>query len=588
MVYATAGSDEKRDYLRLTGVEHIFDSRDLSFADAVMAASGGEGVDVVLNSLAGAALKRSLEVLKPFGRFLELGKRDFYENSRIGLRALRQNIAYHGIDADQMQRRQPELARRMFDQTLALFRDGALTPLPHVVHDASRIADAFRLMQQSRHIGKLVVAFDAALGLRAAPRECLGLALKPEATYLVTGGLGGFGLATARWLARKGAHHLALVGRSGAASEEAKSALAAFADQGVAVRVIAADVARAADMQAIFDEIDATMPPLAGLVHAAMVLDDVLIANMARAQLASVLAPKVAGAWNLHQATRRRKLDFFVLYSSATTLLGNPGQANYVAANLFLESLARHRRAEGLPALAIAWGAIADAGYLARNVDVRRLLKARIGGAELSAERALDMLERALLDGRDVVAALDLDWRTIRRALAVAGKPKFALIEAEAGEESGDHLGAGDVRALIAAKTPDEIRAFVADVVRRQVAQILRADAERLDSRQPIVELGLDSLMAVELILSIEQQLAVKLPAMAINEGASINALAERIAATLLGERAAEPAENDTRATIDSLALRHIGRLDDATLDAATREMANSTDAPPSQRAARS
>lgn len=201
------------------------------------------------------------------------------------------------------------------------------------------------------------------------------------------------------------------------------------------------------------------------------------------------------------------------------------------------------------------------------------MLKARIGGVELPAERALDMLERALLDDRDVIAALDLDWRTIRRALFVADRPKFALIDADAGEETGDESPAAQVDALMGAKTPDEIRAVAADVVRRQVARILRADVDRLDRRRPIVEFGLDSLMAVELVLSIEQQLAVKLPAMAVSEGASIDTLAERIAATLAGTEGAGAAGDGTRAAIDSLALRHVGRLDEATLDAVTNEM---------------
>jgi NAD(P)-dependent dehydrogenase (short-subunit alcohol dehydrogenase family) len=189
------------------------------------------------------------------------------------------------------------------------------------------------------------------------------LHLSGDACYLVTGGLSGFGLATARWLAAKGAGALVLLGRSGASTPEAKEAVAGLQAAGVQVQVKKGDVSDAARMEEILAEIDRDLPPLKGIVHAAMVLDDALLTNLDGERLRKVLAPKILGAWHLHNLTKKLPLDLFVLYSSATTFLGNPGQGNYVAANMYLESLAAMRRAAGLPALCVSWGAISDVGY---------------------------------------------------------------------------------------------------------------------------------------------------------------------------------------------------------------------------------
>ena len=214
-IFATAGSDEKRDFLRLLGVEHILDSRSLAFADEIMDITGGAGVDVVLNSLSGEAVLKNFDVLKPFGRFLELGKRDFYENAKIGLRPFRNNITYYGIDADQLLVERSDLAGRLFREMMTLFEQGAFRPLVHLEFPCSRVADAFRHMQQSRHIGKIIVNFDDLPRFESKPEAKLGkLALDGEACYLVTGGFSGFGLASAAWLGTKGARHIALLGRT--------------------------------------------------------------------------------------------------------------------------------------------------------------------------------------------------------------------------------------------------------------------------------------------------------------------------------------------------------------------------------------
>ncbi len=233
-IFATAGSDDKRDFLRLLGVDHIFDSRSLAFADEILAITGGEGVDVVLNSLAGEAINRNLRILKPFGRFLELGKRDFYENTRIGLRPFRNNIAYFGIDADQLMQELPLLTQSLFREVMALFENGTLHPLPFSVFEADDVVDAFRYMQQARQIGKIVVTYQDGINHIHTPKPAIApLQLAADGTYLVTGGLGGFGLRTAQWLVDKGARNLVLVGRRGPADAGAEPAAAELAARGI-------------------------------------------------------------------------------------------------------------------------------------------------------------------------------------------------------------------------------------------------------------------------------------------------------------------------------------------------------------------
>jgi acyl transferase domain-containing protein/NADPH:quinone reductase-like Zn-dependent oxidoreductase/acyl carrier protein/NADP-dependent 3-hydroxy acid dehydrogenase YdfG len=530
-IFATAGSDAKRDFVRLLGADHVFDSRSDAFADEVMRASGGAGVDVILNSLAGDAISRNLRLLRPFGRMLELGKRDFYENSHIGLRPLRNNISYFGIDADQLLAQRPDTARRVFIDLMALFAQGSLHPLPHRTFDAADIATAFRHMQASRHIGKIVVTFPPDFDPLAAPRAELPSIVKSDATYVVTGGLSGFGLRTAWWLARHGARHLVLLSRRGAAATpDAEQIVEEFAAAGVTISAPACDVADAAALRDAIAAIEANMPPLRGIVHAAMVIEDALVRDLDRAQLNRVLRPKISGALQLHEATREHKLDFFILYSSATTLFGNPGQAAYVAANMALEALASERRALGLPATCIGWGPIADAGYLARNARVRDALIGRMGGAPLHSEDALLALEQLLGSAAGNLALIDLDWATLSRFLPASQAPKFSELVRSIGESNAHGSeSARDLRLRLEGLSGTALAAEVTEVVREEVAEILRIAPERIEAGASLLDMGMDSLMAVELAASIERRLDIQLSALALSGGPTIDSVVERV-----------------------------------------------------------
>ncbi len=535
-IFATAGSDEKRDFLRLLGADHVLDSRSLAFADEILAITEGQGVDIVLNSLAGEAINRNLRVLKPFGRFLELGKRDFQENTRIGLRPFRNNISYFGIDADQLMKERPDLTEKLFREMMVLFNEGVLHPLPYRCFEAEEIVDSFRYMQQSRHIGKIVITYRNGIQpAHGAHPDKRRLELPADATYLVTGGLSGFGLKTAEWLAARGACNLVLISRSGPAAPEAREAIAALERAGVKVHAAACDVTDRKALSTLLSEIAVIMPPLRGIVHAAAVIDDGLARNVTRDQIRRVFAPKILGAYHLHQLTLGKELDFFILFSSATTLFGNPGQGSYVAANSVLEALAAMRRAAKLPALCVRWGAIDDAGYLARNAQFKEALQGRMGGSALHSAVALDALEELLLADRSGVGVLELDWKALNRFLPTAGSPKFSELAQNVDDATADEDGGEDVRRLLAKLPADELAAAFIDMLRKEVGDILRIAPDKIDENRSLYDMGFDSLMGVELATAVEARFTVRLPVMALSESPTVAKLSARILAQLTG-----------------------------------------------------
>jgi acyl transferase domain-containing protein/NADPH:quinone reductase-like Zn-dependent oxidoreductase/acyl carrier protein len=534
-VIATAGSAEKRALLEMLGADHVLDSRSLAFSDEVLRLTGGEGIEVVLNSLSGEAMERSLEVLKPFGRFLELGKRDYYENSRLGLRPFRRNLSYFGIDADQLLIHQPELAGRLLDTLMQLFANGTLTPLPYRVFEADAAVDAFRLMQQAGHIGKIVIRPPriAKAGARAqehiAPTRLSGL-------QVVAGGFGGFGAALVRRLADMGAQRIAVLSRRGKPDAETAGLFAELEERGVRVIACACDITDETALAATLETLRAEEGPVTGVFHTAMVINDALIANMQRHELEATLAPKIRGAQLLDKLTRGDPLRHFVLYSSATTFIGNPGQANYVAANGYLEGLAACRRAEGLPGLAVAWGAISDAGYLTRNTDVGDLLARKLGRHALSADEALDGLARlmALSEtemGDPVTAYARIDWKGARRDLALLSMPYAERLGIGAGDEDGPGGGgAVDLAALVSGLDRAGAVEKIAALLAVEIGRILRIAENEIDAARPLADIGMDSLMALELRMAAERQFGIDIPLMSLANGATLADMAGRIA----------------------------------------------------------
>ncbi len=532
IVFATAGSPIKRAFLRELGVDHVLDSRSLSFAEEVMRLTAGEGVDVVLNSLSGEAMERSLGLLRRFGRFVELGKRDFFMNTRVGLRPLRQNVSYYAVDVDQLPAQRPDLAKLLMNEVADLLTAGALRPLPLRAFPFADAVQAFRLMQSSGHIGKIVLVPDR----ESVARTTLPphFAARPDGSYVVTGGLAGFGLETARWLVGHGARHLALIGRRGADTPGAAAAVAELTRRGCAVKACACDVADVDALRKTLAEIRHEMPAIRGVVHAAMVVDDGLINDLDAERIARVLAPKLGGADNLDRLTRSDPVELFLMFSSATTVLGATGQGSYVAANTALEALARRRRADGLPAAAIALGPIADAGYLARSKSVGDALARRLGAVPLSAAASLDSLPALLASGQPMIAFAEVNWSAARRHLPTLAAPMFASLVTGA-QSDGANV---ELRDRLANCTAEEGQQLLIATLRQELGRILRLAPESIDPHRSLSELGMDSLMGVELRLAIEGSLKVDLPLLSLAE-MTLSKVAMRLAASLVGEAGA-------------------------------------------------
>ena len=528
IVFATAGSPEKRSLLASIGVARVMDSRSLEFADELLELTAGEGVDVVLNSLAGAAIEKNLSLLRPYGRLIEIGKVDIYNNRRIGMRALRKNVSFFVVDLNTIFQMRPELARLLLTEIVEQFENEDLRPLPHQVFPATRLADAFRHMAQAKHVGKLIVSMQDTAGMhidKAAPN----FTIDPAASYLITGGLGGLGLAVAARLARRGARRLALLGR-GAPSASAQAQLHALREGGTEVMVCQADIADRNQVQQVIVDVQRAMGPLRGIVHAAMVLDDAPIEHLSKERMWKAMAPKMIGGWNLHVLTADCPLDFFVMFSSIASIIGSPGQANYVAGNAFLEALAYYRRARGLPALTINWGAVGDFGHVANNQEIAGRL-ARLGVTAIPAAVMLDTLEELMSSTAVQVAAAKVEWSGLLRLMTKGVPARFS--ELAVGNAKGNGSSAGshvrDILQADPAGRPPLLEVYLRDCLARAIG----ASPIRIDTQQPLRNLGLDSLIAVDVRNRINADFGVNISLTNLMQGASIKSLAAHTAEQL-------------------------------------------------------
>jgi polyketide synthase 12 len=545
-VYATAGTPEKRQHLRALGVQHVSDSRSLAFADEVLAATDGEGVDVVLNSLTGEAIAKGLAALRPYGRFLEIGKRDIYGHGRLRLWQLRRNASYIVIDLAQLIMDRPAYVGALLRDIVAYVERGVFRPLPVRTFPVAETAAAVRSLARGKQIGKVVVSVDQPVPPAGQPAQ-LPVGFEADATYLITGGLGGIGRAVATWMAEQGARHLVLMGR-GPASKSAQKTLDALRAEGTEVVVARGDVARADQLAAVLQSINASMPPLRGVVHAAGTLDDGILARLDERRLRDVMAPKVEGAWNLHVLTRDTALDFFMLFSSGASLLGSPGQAHYAAANAFLDALAWHRRAEGRPALTINWGPWAEVGLATRPEQQRHLTQHGIEA--MPAADGVRTLSYLLPLSATQVAVLRVDWARRRSELRRGLNPPLIadLLRAPAGQPAVDDA--------LRRAGPRERRRLLQSYLRDQVAGKLGLTPSRLDIQLPLNQLGVDSLIAVELRAQIERDLGIVVPVVQLLDGPSVSGLAD-----WLGDRlsSAGPPEPDPTVAADTRAARPNG-----------------------------
>nr|WP_083562268.1 type I polyketide synthase [Mycobacterium malmoense] len=493
-IYATAGSSQRRQLLQDMGIEHVYDSRSIEFADQIRRDTDGYGVDIVLNSVTGAAQLAGLKLLALGGRFVEIGKRDIYGDTKLGLFPFRRNLAFWGVDLGLMSVSHPQQVSELLSTVYRLTAEGVL-PMPESTHyPLAEAATAIRVMSAAEHTGKLILDIpQAGRSSVVLPPEQAPV-FRRDGSYIITGGLGGLGLFLAEKMAAAGAGRIVLSSRS-QPTLKALETIELVRSIGSDVVVECGDIAQADTAERLVATASATGLPLRGVLHAAAVVEDATLTNITDELIDRDWAPKVYGAWNLHQATAGQPLDWFCSFSSAAALLGSPGQGAYAAANSWLDAFTHWRRAQGLPAVAIAWGAWSEIGRGAGFAEG--------SGAAITPDEGAYAFEELLRHDRAYTGYSPLigtPWIT-----SFAERSKFVEMFKSVG---GKRSGSSKLRAELAELPLDEWPTRLRRLLSEQIGLILRRN---IDVDHPLSEYGLDSLGNLELRTHIEAQTGVRI-----------------------------------------------------------------------------
>ena len=494
-IFATAGSPERRKLLHNMDVEHVYDSRSIEFAELIRRDTNGHGVDVVLNSLTGAAQQAGLELLAIGGRFIEIGKRDVYANTRLELFPFRRNLAFHYFDVWLMRDSHPQRLQKLFRTVYRLVADGVL-PLPQTTHyPLADAATAIRVMAAAEHTGKLILDIPrAGRSDVVVPPEQVRV-FRPDGAYIITGGLGGLGLFLAGKMATAGCGRIVLTSRA-QPSDKALETIDLIRANGSDIVVECGDIAQAGTADRLVAAATATGLPLRGVLHAAAVVEDATLTNITDELIDRDWAPKVYGAWHLHRAIATQPpLDWFCLFSSAAALLGSPGQGAYAAANSWLDAFTHWRRAQGLPATAIAWGAWAQIG--------RAIALAEASDAAIAPDEGAYAFEELLRHDRAYTGYSPIIG--VPMLTAIAQRSKFAEVFQAMGQNRSD---TAKFRTELAALPPDEWPNRLRLLISEQVGLILR---RTIDVDRPLSEYGLDSLGNLELRNRVETETGIRI-----------------------------------------------------------------------------
>lgn len=497
-VFGTA-SPSKWEHVKRHGVTHVMNSRTLDFADEVLRLTEGRGVDVVLNSLTGEYISRSADVLAQGGRFVEIGKIGIW--SAAEMEAHRPDVEYFSFDLGEVDGN-AELQVDLLAGAVRGLEEGRLAPLPVKTFPLRQAEAGFRHLAQAKNIGKVVLTLPAG-------EQATGT-VRADRTYWITGGLGALGLHIARSLVASGARQLVLSGRS-EPGDGARGAIESLRAAGAEVLIERVDVADARQVEAVVQRIARELRPLGGIVHAAGVLDDGVLVKQTWQRFARVLAPKVDGAWNLHRATRSLELDFFVLFSSIAAVMGAPGQGNYATANAFLDGLAASRRSQGLPATSIQWGPWAAGGMAETARSANRARFESLGLGRMSASDNVEVFEHLLHGAPATVAVADMDWMKFLKTVLSPGHSRLYSLLGQ-GAARTEQPQAGALLVQLTGEPEEQRETTLIEFLRRQVASVVGlAASDAVEDTQPLLELGFDSLMAVELKNRVETSLGCTL-----------------------------------------------------------------------------
>ncbi|MEL6554473.1 MAG: SDR family NAD(P)-dependent oxidoreductase [Cyanobacteria bacterium J06621_11] len=576
-IFATA-SPHKWDLLKEMGITHIMNSRKLTFADEIMSATAGSGVDVVLNALPGEFRAKSLEALGEGGRFVEIGKGDGLSVEEMA--EIRPDASHYTVDISSLCEQQPQQIQSMLKHVATAIECDRWQSLPFTAFNQTETIQAFRTLQQAKSTGKIVLTQSENVQSEAIQSETteLPIPLQAEATYLITGGCGGLGLVMTEWMAQQGAKRFVLLSRH-QPTDTVQARLSQFREDGFTVDVVLADVTDIAAMRRAIAHIETSKNyPLKGVIHAAGVLDDSLIQQLTPEKLKTVLAPKVSGAWNLHQLTQENsELDFFVLFSSAAALLGSPGQANHATANAFLDGLARYRQQLGLPALSINWGAWSEVGSALKYQSDQSTLESFPGVGVIAPNEGLAQLEKiwganavgseAMQKETTQIGVVPVDWQTFfRQGLGKhlhQTQPFFERVSTKdsnpfSDDQNKSNLDAPNTAFLETLKNSpdDQKRELLERFVCERIGQTLGFSPDEINRQAGFFDLGMDSLTALELKNSLQADLELSLPSTLAFDYPTVDALVTYLTAQFVEEPLlAEDAEQETVDPEDSTLL---------------------------------
>ncbi|XP_078579389.1 putative polyketide synthase 1 [Branchiostoma floridae x Branchiostoma japonicum] len=483
-IFCTAGSEEKRNFLRQElGIAHVSDSRSSRFYHDVLQWTGGEGVDVCLSSLYGDLQTTTLKVLSQGGILCEIGKRSMLENAKMDTGPLLENKNFLSVQLDLLMKRNPTKVQTLMKTVCNLLEDGEIQPVKTTVKHIGDYKGTLRWMSTGQHIGKVV--FEVPPEFRPERLNPPRQSFDAHGLYLITGGFGGIGQALARWMVDHGARHIALLSRSGCKTAKNRRTVAYMESRGAKVHALTVDVTNRTSLEKTLNHLreNPLIPALKGIFHLAAVIDDSNVLHVSESQLERALAAKAKGALNLHELTQGDQLDIFFLLSSVAATWGNPEQCGYVAANSFLDALAEHRHRQGLPALSVQLDAVRGVGFLEGKKKATEIVK-RKGFLTLHINDFLRLMPR-LLQARDiaVIALANTDWcRTMQFSYPSTMKYRHLVHEQR---NSADSV-----------RSADDLSGQLLD----HLGQILGMPPDQIDLDQPMVNYGVDSLMAIDIV----------------------------------------------------------------------------------------
>jgi NADPH:quinone reductase-like Zn-dependent oxidoreductase/acyl carrier protein len=540
IVIGTASSPQRRDFVRQAGAHHVLNSRSVSFVDEVLQLTRGHGADVIYTSAQGEIGAQNLRVAAEFGRIVDIGKADIYTDGLLELRPFDRNLSFFAVDMDRAMAVDSDMVWNPGLEAVEELTSGRYRWLPYRRFTLDELEEAFEAVARADSIGRVVVDFRTEPARVRPPVDYVDI--RPGGTYLITGGFGAFGLATARWLVRAGARRLVLAGRHGASSESAQLQLADFATMGVEVVEERLDLADYDATAELIARIEGSGHPLRGVFHAAGVVNMVPVSDLSRAELDAVVAPKARGGENLYRAVTAAgvKPDVVVLYSSISAWGIMEPQLSYASANYALDALAAMWRRQGVRALAVNWGYMSGGGMSEGHEALSTYIKS-LGHTAIDMDRATTLLSEVLSFGVPQAGIVDVDWTQWAPGYeGIARSHRFAQLFADAGVTG--RRPASALAKAIAAAPPKERVDMIVEKLASELATVLGISATTIDVDAPMTELGMDSLTAMEFGARSERELNIQIKPFELNRAISIRGLAAKLVWQLLQQAGAEGA----------------------------------------------